>query len=138
MSAGTSYHQRRRLRPHDIRRYRAGIDEAFCYITTTGRRTGRPHRIEIWFAGEPGSSTLYVLAGGRERADFVRNAMADPRVTVTIGDREAEATARIVEPASGEDALARSVVLAKYQRPGQHDLDSWGRTALPVAFDLEA
>ena len=63
--------------------------------------------------------------------------MADPRVTVRIGDREAEATARIVEPGSDEDALARGLVLAKYQRPGQHDLDSWGRAALPLAFDLE-
>lgn len=57
-------------------------------------------------------------------------------MTVRIGDRESEATARVVEPGSDEDALARSVVLAKYQRPGRHDLDSWGRTALPVAFDL--
>ena len=22
----------------------------YCYLTTTGRRSGRPHRIEIWYA----------------------------------------------------------------------------------------
>ena len=33
----------------------------FCYLTTTGRTTGKPHRIEIWFARE--GSTVYVLAG---------------------------------------------------------------------------
>jgi deazaflavin-dependent oxidoreductase (nitroreductase family) len=117
--------------------YGSGIDEAFCYITTTGRRTGRPHRIEIWFAAEPGGRTIYVLAGGRERADFVRNARADPRVTVRIGDREGAAAARVVEPGTPEDALARRLVLAKYQTAGQGDLESWGRSALPVAFDLD-
>jgi deazaflavin-dependent oxidoreductase (nitroreductase family) len=118
--------------------YLSGIDDKdFCYITTTGRRTGNPHRIEIWFAGEPGSGTIYVLAGGRERADFVRNAMVNPMVTVRIGDTEGEATARVVDAATDEDALARRLLLAKYQQPGQTDLESWGRSALPVAFDLE-
>ena len=117
-------------------RYGSGIDQDFCYITTTGRRTGNPHRIEIWFAAAPGSRTIYVLAGGRERADFVRNAMADPGVTVRIGDDEGEATARVVEPDTEEDALARRLILAKYQVATSDDLESWGRSALPVAFDL--
>lgn len=112
------------------------MDEDFCYITTTGRRTGNPHRIEIWFAADPGSRTIYVLAGGRERADFVRNAIADPRVTVRIGNREGDANARVVGAGTEEDARARRLLLAKYQQPGQTDLESWGRSALPVAFDL--
>ena len=78
-----------------------------------------------------------MLAGGRDRADFVRNAMADPRVTVRIGDHEGRATARVLEPDTDEDALARRLVLAKYQEPGEGVLESWGRSALPVAFDLE-
>jgi hypothetical protein len=77
-----------------------------------------------------------VLAGGRQRADFVRNAMADPRVTVEIGGQTDEATARVVEPGTEEDAEARRLLLAKYQQPGKDDLESWGATALPVAFDL--
>ncbi len=117
-------------------RYRSGIDEAFCYITTTGRRTGRPHRIEIWFAGEPGSRTIYAMAGGREQADWVRNVMADPRVTVRVGTQEGEAVGRVVEAGTDEDALARRLVLGKYQHPGQSDLERWAASALPVAFDL--
>jgi hypothetical protein len=27
-------------------------DDDYCYLTTTGRRTARPHRIEIWYATE--------------------------------------------------------------------------------------
>ena len=33
----------------------------YCYLTTTGRRTGRPHRIEIWYAAD--GYTLYAPAG---------------------------------------------------------------------------
>ena len=33
-----------------------------------------------------------------------------------------------------EDALARRLLLAKYQK--DDELERWGRTALPVAIDL--
>jgi deazaflavin-dependent oxidoreductase (nitroreductase family) len=108
-------------------------EEPFCYVTTTGRRTGRPHTIEIWFAAS--GTTLYLLAGGRERADWVRNALADPRVQLRVGELEVPATARIVEPGTDEDALARRLLLEKYQRPGSRDLERWGRSALPVAIE---
>ena len=49
---------------------------AFCYLTTRGRRTGRPHTIEIWFVAV--GATAYLMAGGRDRSDWVRNLMADP------------------------------------------------------------
>ena len=78
-----------------------------------------------------------MLAGGRERADFVRNAIAEPRVTVRIGDREGGATARVLVAGTEEDASARRLLLAKYQQPGEADLESWARGALPVAFDLD-
>ena len=78
-----------------------------------------------------------MLAGGREKADFVRNAMVQPRVTVRLGDEDVGATARALEPGTEEDALARRLILEKYQAPGSGDLESWGRRALPVAFDLD-
>jgi hypothetical protein len=51
-----------------------GYDDEYCYLTTTGRRTGRPHRIEIWFGQR--DRTFYLLAGRyqawREGADRPR------------------------------------------------------------------
>jgi deazaflavin-dependent oxidoreductase (nitroreductase family) len=110
-------------------------DEAYCYLTTTGRRTGRPHTVEIWFAAV--GATLYILAGGGERADWVRNVRHTPAVTVRIGDTTLVGVARIVADAH-EDALARRIVVAKYQPRYHGDLGDWGRTALPVAIDLHA
>jgi len=108
--------------------------ELFCYLTTRGRRTHQAHEIEIWFARK--GNILYLLSGGRDASDWVRNLQRDPSVTVRIGDQTYYATARVVEPGTDEDALARQLVLAKYQTPEGDDLESWGRTALPVALVL--
>lgn len=109
-------------------------DAPFCYVTSTGRRTGNPHTIEIWFATPPTGETLYILT--YPRSDTVRNVRKDPRVTIRVGSQEHPGTARFVDPATDEDAQARRLVLDKYQKPGGSDLESWGANALLVAFDL--
>ena len=109
-------------------------DEAFCYVTTTGRRSGSPHRIEIWFGARGG--TLYLLAGGGRNADWVRNVEEDPEATVQIGHSVWQAAARVVTDAE-EEQHARRLLASKYQgwREGA-ELSGWARTALPVALDL--
>ena len=108
--------------------------EQFCYLTTTGRRTGRAHEIEIWFGAR--GDTVYMLAGGGRRSDWVRNLLAEPAVRLQIGAREWAARARIVDDEI-EDALARWLLAAKYQgwREGA-PLSDWAARALPVAVDL--
>ncbi len=109
-------------------------DEEFCYLTTIGRVTGRPHEIEIWFALGDSGRTLYLLSGGRDRSDWVKNLRHNPEITVRIGAKRFEGRARVVEDAE-EDDLARRLLVEKYERrPGS--LANWGRTALPVAVDL--
>jgi deazaflavin-dependent oxidoreductase (nitroreductase family) len=109
----------------------------FCYLTTTGRVSGRPHTIEIWFALE--DRTLYLLSGGGDRSDWVRNLRTRPEVTVRLGRRdgpELAGRARLVEASSDEDELARDLVTGKYQPTYGGDLSGWRRSALPVAVDL--
>jgi deazaflavin-dependent oxidoreductase (nitroreductase family) len=108
--------------------------EDYLSLTTSGRVSGNPHRIEIWFALS--GATAYLLSGGGERSDWVRNLRADPSVGVRIGERDFTATARIVDPATDEDALARRLVFDKYVRGYSGDLTAWRASALPVALDL--
>jgi deazaflavin-dependent oxidoreductase (nitroreductase family) len=108
-------------------------DLPFCYLTTTGRRTGRPHRIEIWFALQEG--VVYLLSGGRDRSDWVRNLMISPDVTLTIGERTRTTRARVVEAGTEEDALARRLLVEKYRGGSEGSLAGWGRSSLPVAID---
>src|SRR5215210_9326036 len=113
---------------------RALAGEDFCYLTTTGRVTGRPHEIEIWFALVPERRTLYMLSGGGDRSDWVRNLRRTPEVTVRIADECFRGNARVVEEGE-EDELARSLLVEKYEgTPGS--LSNWRRTALPVAVDI--
>ena len=108
--------------------------EDFCYLTTVGRRSGTRHTIEIWFARENG--TLYLLSGGGEAADWVRNLRKTPAVQVRIGSRTVAARTREVI-APKEDALARRLLDEKYMgwKTGKR-LSAWARNALPVAIDL--
>jgi deazaflavin-dependent oxidoreductase (nitroreductase family) len=111
---------------------RALADEDFCYLTTPGRVTGRPHTIEIWFALD--GEVLYMLSGGRDGSDWVKNLQRTPEVTVCIANERFEGHARVVEDAK-EDELVRRLLIEKYERnPGS--LSNWRRTALPVAVDL--
>ena len=116
--------------PMDLSQF---VDVDFCYLTTTGRVTGRPHTIEIWFALH--GHTLYMLSGGGANADWVKNLLHTPEGTVRIQGVHFTGRGRIVEQAE-EDALARRIVVAKYQPRDSDDLTEWGRTALPVAVDL--
>ena len=105
----------------------------YCYLTTVGRRTGTPHRIEIWYARA--GDRLYLLAGGGRTSDWVRNAGVEPAVTVELDGHVHDATARIVDDA-GEDAEARRLVFEKYQPRADGDLADWRGRSLPVAVDL--
>ncbi|HEX5848339.1 MAG TPA: nitroreductase/quinone reductase family protein [Rubrobacter sp.] len=110
--------------------------EEYCYLTTTGRVSGRPHEIEIWFSLVPETGTLYMLSGGGDRSDWVKNLRRDPGVMIRIAGEDLGGVARDVRDAD-EDELARRLLVEKYERsPGR--LSNWRRTSLPVAVDLSA
>jgi deazaflavin-dependent oxidoreductase (nitroreductase family) len=106
--------------------------DPFCYLTTTGRRSGREHMIEIWFALD--NTTLYMLSGGREQSDWVKNTRKTPEVHIRIGSHHFTDQARDVRD-SEEDALARRIVYDKYS-VSETDLENWAATSLPIAVDL--
>jgi deazaflavin-dependent oxidoreductase (nitroreductase family) len=108
-------------------------DLDYCYVTTTGRRSGSPHTIEIWFALHEGRA--YLLSGGGEGSDWVKNLRAHPTVGVRMGDRDMICRAWVVEDGA-EDELARRLLLEKYAPRYSGDLTEWARTALAVTIEL--
>lgn len=97
----------------------------YLYLTTTGRRSGRPREIEIWFTQRGGC--YYLVAEHRERAQWVRNLTVMPRVGVRVGRRSFAARARVVDPKT-EPELARAVRKLSEQKYG------WGN-GLVVELD---
>jgi len=92
--------------------------------------SGEPHEIEIWFALDDG--VLYMLSGGGDRSDWVKNVRANPAVTIRLGEERRACVATTVL-AANEDALARELLVEKYRSRYSGELDEWGRTSLPVA-----
>lgn len=111
----------------------AWADDDFCYVTTTGRVSGNPHTIEIWFVLH--GATIYLLNGNGGQSDWVKNIRHNPAVSVRLRDQSWNGTGRVITDAE-EDALARQVVVEKYQPRHNENLDGWRAAALPVAIDL--
>lgn|SRR5574341_55275 len=108
--------------------------EEYCYLTTTGRVSGRPHEIEIWFGINENS--LYLLSGGGDKSDWVKNLLKDPHVTVRIARHTFKGVARIVKDEE-EELMARHLLAGKYEgwKEGRR-LSKWARTALVVGIEL--
>ena len=105
------------------------LEEEYGYLETRGRRTGRPHRIEIWFTVHDGR--VYLLSGGADRSDWVQNLQADPAVRWRVGADTRDATARTVPDSEGHPA--RTQLAQRYQdwEEGQ-PLSEWAREAVLV------
>jgi deazaflavin-dependent oxidoreductase (nitroreductase family) len=79
---------------------RALEDDPTIDITTTGRRSGEPRRIEIWMLVVDGR---FFITGTPGRRDWLANLTADPHLTVhlkhgVVRDLDAEATVVTDEP----------------------------------------
>lgn len=82
-------------------------------------------------------NTVCFLAGAGERAQWVRNADVDPRVTVRLGSNDYPGTSRRPLPGGDEEGIARRRMAAKYQ--GWQEglpLSSWAARSLCLAVDL--
>jgi deazaflavin-dependent oxidoreductase (nitroreductase family) len=100
--------------------------ESFLYLTTTGRTTGQPRELEIWFVEHDGR--YYLCAQNRERAQWVKNLEADPKLSFTVGtrdDRESQlarlsGTGRVVH-AEKEPELVRTICARFNKKYGWSD-----------------
>ena len=77
----------------------------FLYLTTLGWKTGKQHRIEIWFAEH--NERYYIISERLEGAHWVQNIKHNPSVSFSINDKVFKGNTRIVdrekEPALSAD-----------------------------------
>ena len=85
-----------------------GID--WLLLTTTGRRSGRPHVVMLDAVGhDPASDTYYVQPADGRRADWVRNVGAHPDVTVEVRGRRFAARVEDVTGPEGAEVVLHFV-----------------------------
>lgn len=73
-------------------------------ITTTGRKSGQPRTTGVSFM--PLGDHFIVFSGWGVRSDWYRNALANPDVTIKVGKRTIQATAKpVTDPARRRDLM---------------------------------
>ena len=110
------------------------VKEDFCYLTSMGRVSGKPHQIEIWFVTQ--NNSIYMMAGNHG-SDWVKNLRKDPNAQVRIAKNHFSGIARLVSD-QAEEMWVRNTMADKYnEREDDGSLSEWAQTALPVAIDLK-
>lgn len=113
----------------------AQLAERNGYLTTTGRVSGQPHEIEIWFGVAPDRQAIYLLSGGGDRSDWVRNIDRNGAVTFRILGETYTGSAR--RASEGEARAVRESLAAKYYGWTGGELpNDWSRTSLPLVINL--
>ena len=96
--------------------------EQFAFLTTTGRRTGKAHTVQVWFAFA--DENIYLSHEG-EYTDWMRNAAKNGRVRVRIGSSNYEADARIVKLGMPFE-VGKNALYEKYYGPApKATIDDW-------------
>jgi deazaflavin-dependent oxidoreductase (nitroreductase family) len=108
----------------------AAREHEYCYLTTTGRRTGRAHRIEIWFVVD--DDAVWLLTERQPEPDWVRNLRLDQAATLDLG---AQRFAVRGEPVKDypPDGPVRALLAVRY-RHQDADLQAWAEAALVVCL----
>jgi deazaflavin-dependent oxidoreductase (nitroreductase family) len=75
-------------------------------LTTKGWKTGKQHRIEIWFVEHNGR--YYIISERLEGAHWVQNIKHNPKVSFSINDKVWKGNARIIDQEK-ESALSAEV-----------------------------
>ena len=103
-------------------------------LTTRGRKSGLPRTVKIWFVVATPLS-IYVQHTNPKPADWYRNLLREPAVTVDFGSGPVPARARAVtDPAEIERILA--AVRRKYIAAWLFKLLGWNRYAVAAEISL--
>ena len=94
-----------------------------CELTTTGRRSGRRSRIDIWYVVAEGH---LVVTGTPGRRDWLANLRADARARLHLAAGDVDVVAHEVTDPEERRALFREVwrVQPWYSRQ-EYSLDAW-------------
>ena len=105
-------------------------------ITTTGRRSGRPRRVEIWFHRSEGR---YIITGTPGTRDWYANLLANPRFTFHLKESVKADLSATAAPITDPDEKRRLILGASriWSRPRADTIDDWvlGSPLVEVVFD---
>jgi len=97
-------------------------DEKYIYLTTKGRKTGKSHTVELWYAVAEGR--VYLSHEGRY-TDWMKNILKGDRVEFRIGGIRFRGKAKIVKNGKAFE-LGKNTLYAKYYgEANQEVINDW-------------
>lgn len=94
--------------------------EIFFYLSTTGRKTGNLHKIEIWFVAH--EDCYYLCAEHYEKSDWVQNIMQNEIVSFYIAERGQDVLSR-----EGRASIVRDEALLEILRHKFDEKYKWNK-----------
>jgi deazaflavin-dependent oxidoreductase (nitroreductase family) len=108
--------------------------EKYIHFTTSGRKTGKSHTVELWFA--VGGDRVYLSHEGEE-TDWMKNIKKNGRVKFEIGGRRFIGTARLLEDHTEEAWTAEVALYEKYYGKALKEVvEDWFSLSKLVAVEL--
>jgi deazaflavin-dependent oxidoreductase (nitroreductase family) len=96
--------------------------EKFAYLTTTGRKTGKSHSVQVWFSMDAGK---IFLSHEGDYTDWMRNIIRNNRVRIRIGRLNLEADATILKDGEMNEVGKRSLYEKYYGPAPKATIDDW-------------
>ncbi len=86
----------------------------FLYLTTKGWKTGKLHKIEIWFVEQ--NKKYYIISERKKKAHWVQNILHDSKISFQVNNEIFNGNGRTIEVDEEKDLIIRISALmdAKY------------------------
>jgi hypothetical protein len=108
--------------------------QKLIHLTTRGRKTGKTHKLELWFAVINGK--VYLSHEGEE-TDWMMNIRNDERVLFEIGGKEFHGKAHYIEDFTEEAWTGKVALYEKYYgKASKETIEDWFSLSKLISIKL--
>jgi deazaflavin-dependent oxidoreductase (nitroreductase family) len=105
----------------------------FIHLTTRGRKTARPHTVELWFA--LGDGKVFLSHEGQE-TDWMKNIKENDEVSFEIGGRSFAGRAHYIDGKSDEAWKCKLTLYEKYYgKAAREVIEDWFSLSTLLAIE---
>lgn len=108
--------------------------EKIIHLTTTGRKTGKPRVVELWFALSNGK--VYLSHEGKE-TDWMKNIKENAQVSIEVDGSNSTGKARYLQEDTNESMAAKTALYEKYYGKAERKvIEDWFSLSSILTIDL--
>ena len=107
--------------------------QQFIHLTTRGRRSGKLHTVELWFA--VGNGKVFLSHEGEE-TDWMKNIKKNSQVSFEIGGKNFNGKARHLDDGTAEGWIGKLALYEKYYgKAAKEIIEDWFSLSKLIAIE---